>query len=389
MVFLINYTKQFCCRLNTEESRLKSEVTYNDTDIKQSTKNTYQLNQNATFSKASFVQDPSDSKRDKSKQNESGNSIPVIFADRTLSFKSKEDSKQEQKNIQRNNLNFVDYTNNYRVITQEEIDAMSILTITEESGNILNHNEYKINAGGLINNERNSKDGVTVFGKKKCNENNAQKCDIVLNYDENKYGTFNDLSYFFSIYYKRESKQYYLRALSHNNSIENSLIFIQICNNYKYPLKEPEILNIGNYFFQITPTDTNIEIINLTKQGNSKQSLNKKPTIASKSLYNKEKKKIIIGRDNQCDIILPKEKGISRFQCSFEFDEKNNNWTLSDGNKKESMNGTWLLALRSFPIYNGMIFEILGSRIKCSLQKGNIIVLYFRLCKYKSMLIMY
>ena len=126
-------------------------------------------------------------------------------------------------------------------------------------------------------------------------------------------------------------------------------------------------MNIGNYFFQITPTDTNIEIINLTKQGNSKQSLNKKPTIASKSLYNKEKKKIIIGRDNQCDIILPKEKGISRFQCSFEFDEKNNNWTLSDGNKKESMNGTWLLALRSFPIYNGMIFEILGSRIKCSL----------------------
>ena len=335
--------------------------------MKQSTKNTYQLNQNATFSKASFVQDPSDSTRDKSKQNESGNSIPVIFADRTLSFKSKEDSKQEQKNIQRNNSNFVDYTNNYRVITQEEIDAMSILTITEESGNILNHNEYKINAGGLINNERNSKDGVTVFGKKKCHENNAQKCDIVLNYDENKYGTFNDLSYFFSIYYKRESKQYYLRALSHNNSIENSLIFIQICNNYKYPLKEPEILNIGNYFFQITPTDTNIEIINITKQDNSKQSLNKKPTIASKSLYNKEKKKITIGRDNQCDIILPKEKGISRFQCSFEFDDRNNNWTLMDGNKKKSMNGTWLLALRSFPIYNGMIFEILGSTIKCSL----------------------
>lgn len=337
--------------------------------MKQSTKNTYQINHNATFSKASFVQDQSDSKRDKLKQQESGMCIPVIFADRTLSFKSKEESKQEQKNIQRNNSNLFNYTNNFRVITQEEIDAMSILTITEESGNILNHKEYKINAGGLINNERNSKDGVTVFGKKTIDntDNNTQKCDIILNYDENKYGTFNDLSYFFSIYYKRESKQYYLRAHSHNNSIENSLIFIQICNNYKYPLKEPEILNIGNYFFQITPTDTNIEIVNLTKQCNLTQSLNKKPTIASKSVYNKEKKKITIGRDNQCDIILPKEKGISRFQCSFEFDDRNNNWTLMDGNKKESMNGTWLLALRSFPIYNGMVFEILGSRIKCNL----------------------
>ena len=114
--------------------------------------------------------------------------------------------------------------------------------------------------------------------------------------------------------------------------------------------------------FQVTPhADGDIEISNLNKDIDS--------TIKLKASYAPTKKLITLGRDATCDIPFPKEKGFSRIHASFTYDNANSYWVLRDGIiGKSSTNGTWLFALHSYPIYDGMLIEILQSRLKITFQ---------------------
>ena len=76
---------------------------------------------------------------------------------------------------------------------------------------------------------RNTKDGVTIFGKSNNKEN--FKPDFELNYEENL-----NYPYIFAIYYQRESKNYSLRAYSGKES-DNRLLYVKLNNNYSLPLK--------------------------------------------------------------------------------------------------------------------------------------------------------
>lgn len=283
------------------------------------------------------------------------------MVNKTLSFKSRRKTSKKTFNSD-STMKYYGYTT--RIVTKEEIDSMPVLQLLEDNSNVFNKKAYYINAGGWINNPRQLRDGVTFFGKTKetdikgeeslfRTESDIHKCDISLNYDEVKYSKLS-YPYLFLIYYKKETKKYYLRGFL-NNLTDNSFLFIKLCNKYKHQIKGTEIINFGMFFIQLIPIGTDIEIINLTSNNNN-----------SKYFFNKEKKRITLGRDSLCDIVFDQAKGLSRKQCTIEYDEIKELWTIKDGDKKkESVNGTWLLCLRSFPIFNEMIFEIVGSRIKC------------------------
>lgn len=285
--------------------------------------------------------------------------IPVSAVNKTLFFKSRRKTSQNTFNSD-STVNYYGYTT--RVVSKEEIASMPVLQLSEDNCNVFNKKTYDINAGGWIENPRQARDGVTFFGKKQQSYikgeeflfrpyEDLNKCDISLNYDEVKYSK-HSYPYLFLIFYKKETKKYYIKGYL-NNLTDNSFLFIKLCNKYKHKIKDTEIINFGMFFIQLIPIGTGIEIINLTSNNNSKY------------FYNKEKKRITLGRDSLCDIVFDQGKGLSRKQCTIEFDEKMELWIVSDGGKKESVNGTWLLCLRSFPIFDEMIFEIVGSKIKC------------------------
>ena len=85
-----------------------------------------------------------------------------------------------------------------------------------------------------------------------------------------------------------------------------------------------------------------------------------------KKLFNGKKNKIVtLGRSRDCDFSFPKDKSLSRFQTTFEYDEMKKEWSIIDGKEqKSSTNGTWIFGTHSFIIENEMIVEILNSKIK-------------------------
>jgi len=73
-----------------------------------------------------------------------------------------------------------------------------------------------------------------------------------------------------------------------------------------------------------------------------------------------------IGRSKDLDIVY-KDDSISRFQCSFLFD--NNTWYVQDGvDDKKSTNGIWLLASKGIEIQNDMIIKTGNSTFKTSIE---------------------
>ena len=249
--------------------------------------------------------------------------------------------------------------NSQREITEEEINKSPILILKEIEGKILNGEEIKINAGGMING-RNKKDGVTVFSKSNNNNNNKNfKPDFELNYEERL-----NYPYIFAIFYQRENKNYSIRSYSGKNS-DKRLLYIKLNENYNLPLKQKELISAGNIVFQISPLENNkIEIVNLSKKESNQE---------TKKIYDpNETKEVTIGRDKKCNFSFPKDKSFSRNQTSFIFDDNLNEWIIYDGNKNKcSTNGTWVFGTHSFIIKDQLIVEILNSKIKFFIKESN------------------
>ena len=226
----------------------------------------------------------------------------------------------------------------------------------EEEGKLLNGKEITINAGGMING-RNNNDGVTIFSNSNSNKNKNFKPDFQLNFEEKL-----NYPYIFAIYYKKETKNYFIRAYSAKNS-DNRLLFIKLNQNYSLPLKQKEIISAGNILFQICPLQNNkIEIINL-----SKKEAKEKGKIFSPD----ETKEITIGRDKNSNFPFPKNKSFSRNQTTFYFNDDKKEWVICDGNKnKSSTNGTWIFGTHSFIIKDQLMVEILKSKIKFIIKEN-------------------
>ena len=200
---------------------------------------------------------------------------------------------------------------------------------------------------------RNTKDGVTIFGKS--NENENFKPDFELNYKEDL-----NYPYIFAVYYLRESKSYCLKAFSGKES-DNRLLYVKLDNSYTLPLKQKEIISAGNSIFEITPIENNkIEVVNLSDS-------------ESKKIFDpNDNKEVTIGRDKKCNLSFPNDKSFSRCQTTFSFDENKKQWIIIDGSKtKSSTNGTWIFGTHSFPIVDQLIIEILTSKIIFAVRKQN------------------
>ena len=245
----------------------------------------------------------------------------------------------------------ISYITSNRKISDELIQNSSKLILEEIEGKLFNEKKIEINAGGMVGG-RNKKDGFTIFGQnpEKTSNNDMFIPDFELNISNNN----NNFSYpyIFSIYYKIEDKNYYIRSYSGKGS-DNKILFIKLRNKNKYVIKQKEIISAGSIIFQITPiNDNEIEIINLT---------NKK----YRKIFDGNKQKLVtIGRHKECDFSFPKDKSFSRYQTCFEYDEEKKEWTVIDGKDKDSTNGTWIFGTHSFLIKDEMFIEVLNSKIK-------------------------
>ena len=256
--------------------------------------------------------------------------------------------------------------NSIRKINEDIIRGGPILKLTEEKDNInLFHNkEITINPGGMIGG-REMKDGITIFGLTNTNKNNNNnnntnavfKVDFELNYNSNI-----NYPYVFMIFYKKESKEYFIRSYYHK-TIDSKILFIQLNKQYNLPIKSKEIISAGNSIFQLALVkNKNLEITNLSfkEQGG-----------CPKTVFDQTKEKIItIGRDKQCTLSYPKDKSFSRVQTTIQFEDELNEWVIYDGNiDKGSTNGTWVFGMHSFPIKDGMVAEILTTKVKFQVLK--------------------
>ncbi len=245
----------------------------------------------------------------------------------------------------------ISYITSNRKISDELIQNSSKLILEEIEGKLFNEKKIEINAGGMVGG-RNKKDGFTIFGQnpEKTSNNDMFIPDFELNISNNNNNNFS-YPYIFSIYYKIEDKNYYIRSYSGKGS-DNKILFIKLRNKNKYVIKQKEIISAGSIIFQITPiNDNELEIINLT---------NKK----YRKIFDGNKQKLVtIGRHKECDFSFPKDKSFSRYQTCFEFDESKNEWSIIDGKDKDSTNGTWIFGTHSFLIKDEMFIEVLNSKI--------------------------
>ena len=245
----------------------------------------------------------------------------------------------------------ISYITSNRKISDELIQNSSKLILEEIEGKLFNEKKIEINAGGMVGG-RNKKDGFTIFGQNP--EKNSNNDMFIPDFELNISNNNNNFSYpyIFSIYYKIEDKNYYIRSYSGKGS-DNKILFIKLRNKNKYVVKQKEIISAGSIIFQITPiNDNEIEIINLT---------NKK----YRKIFDGNKQKLVtIGRHKECDFSFPKDKSFSRYQTCFEYDEDKKEWTVIDGKDKDSTNGTWIFGTHSFVIKDEMFIEVLNSKIK-------------------------
>ena len=261
-----------------------------------------------------------------------------------------------------------------RIIKDNEFPDVPTLILEEVECNLLNGQKIKIKAQGMIGG-RGVNDGVSLFGSpsnlsQSENNNfniilnsstnaNILKLDFVLNLKE-KY----NYPYIFMIYFKRETKSYFIRSYSGKNN-DNRIIYIKLTNGYSLPLKQKEIILAGNVIFQVKPLENNV--LEITNLSNPDLSNTPKQTFNASS-----KKEVTIGRNKDCDFAFPNNKSFSRLQTTFEFDEENQEWVIIDGSKvKSSTNGTWAFCTHSFPVKNKMIVEILSNRIQISEEIKN------------------
>ena len=246
----------------------------------------------------------------------------------------------------------LEYINSNREITESEINLAPKVILRDLDGKILNGKEIIITASGMIGG-RNTKDGVTIFGKSNNKEN--FKPDFELNYEENL-----NYPYVFAVYNLSETKSYSVRAYS-GKECDNRLLYVKLDNTYSLPLKQKEIISAGNSIFEVTPIENNkIEVVNLSQS-------------ESKKVFDpNNNKEVTIGRDKKCILSFPSNKSFSRCQTTISFDENKKEWNIIDGSKtKSSTNGTWVFGTHSFPISDQMTIEILNSKIVFTVRRQN------------------
>ena len=256
-----------------------------------------------------------------------------------------------------------------KIISESDLILNKKLLITEIEGNQLNGEKIIINCGGMLNGKRNKRDGIALFG---VSANDSNDIDKLINTNNSNDFVFNlktsngNNNHLFFIYFSTEKKRYYIRLFHNANSFNTynyypslSLFLIKINSNYA--IKETEYFMIGDLFFCIKPDYTKISVSKFKTKTSSIET-------EKEFIYNSEANSFTIGRSSECDFSFPYDKSFSKVHCTLMYNKKDMQWNIFDGNlTKKSTNGIWLVPKRSFEVYDGMNFKILGCT-KCEVR---------------------
>lgn len=247
-------------------------------------------------------------------------------------------------------------------INKDIINANREIVIKEIEGKQLTNGFLKINAGGLVKGARNKIDGVALFGWSIENSAGQIVNDFAFTSTSDTYSLEPTL---FLIYFKQQKKRYYIRCYyeslsSYMSNYALSPFMIKLTD--LYPLQNIEFLMIGDLFFVVT-VDKELGLLKITKKKNKKYKYSLQETFSIE--YDRL---ITIGRDTQCTIPFADNRSLSKIHCSFYYNKKDKVWFLQDGaENKPSTNGVWMVPKKSFKIYDGMLFKILGCT-KCQIN---------------------
>ena len=208
----------------------------------------------------------------------------------------------------------------------------------------MNQNDIIVNCGGMLNGHRNRTDGIALFGLGKIDNNE---------FTFTSKGNSVSIDHLFFIYYSIDKRTYYIRT--YTMTPYNFIFLVQI-NRY-YEITQEEYFMLGDVFFIMTPEKKKITI-SIYKNGKVK---NEKEFIA-----NEEDESFTIGRSIICNLPYKDDKSFSKVHCTIKY--INNQWWIIDGTvKKNSTNGVWLIPNKSYEIYDGINFKILGCS-KCVIR---------------------
>ena len=265
-----------------------------------------------------------------------------------------------------------------------KIEYPGILEITVIGSQSMSYGtKIKIDKMGLIGKSlRNIKSNITYFGfiedLSLNNENNENSIDYLIpqkKFEDEETDNVKFIGRFFSIYFNNKNFNYYLRDLG------NCLgTYVKIKESIL--LKNEDMINVGdtylifNFENDNSKNNTNNDIINIQIAELNKNNENQN----RKFSFNSSKKIIRIGRKKHNNDIELDDHLVSKVNCNIQYDE-NNGWKINDGNEiisetgeskiTHSTNGTWILAIDDFVIYENMIFKSNLNLFKCNFIKQN------------------
>ena len=243
--------------------------------------------------------------------------------------------------------------------------------------------KIKIDKMGLIGKSlRNIKSNITYFGfiedLNLNNEKNDNSIDYLIpqkKFEDEENDNLKFIGRFFRIYFNTKNLNYYLRDLGNclgtYVKVKESII-----------LKNEDMINVGDTFLIFhfknnkSKNNSNNDIINIqiTELNKNNESQNREFS------FNSSKKIIRIGRKKYNNDIELNDHLVSKVNCNIQYDEKNG-WKIKDGNEiisengeskiTNSTNGTWILAIDDFLIYENMIFKSNLNLFRCNFIKQN------------------
>ena len=243
--------------------------------------------------------------------------------------------------------------------------------------------KIKIDKMGLIGKSlRNIKSNITYFGfiedLNLNNEKNDNSIDYLIpqkKFEDEENDNVKFIGRFFRIYFNNKNFNYYLRDLG------NCLgTYVKIKESIL--LKNEDMINVGdtylifNFENDKSKNNTNNDIINIqiAELNKNNESQNREFS------FNSSKKIIRIGRKKYNNDIELNDHLVSKVNCNIQYDEKNG-WKIKDGNEiitetgenkiTNSTNGTWILAIDDFLIYDNMIFKSNLNLFRCNFIKQN------------------
>ena len=265
-----------------------------------------------------------------------------------------------------------------------KIEYPGILEITVIGSQSMSYGtKIKIDKMGLIGKSlRNIKSNITYFGfiedLNLNNEKNDNSIDYLIpqkKFEDEENDNLKFIGRFFRIYFNTKNLNYYLRDLGNclgtYVKVKESII-----------LKNEDMINVGdtylifNFENDKSKNNTNNDIINIqiAELNKNNESQNRKFS------FNSSKKIIRIGRKKYNNDIELNDHLVSKVNCNIQYDEKNG-WKIKDGNEiitetgenkiTNSTNGTWILAIDDFLIYDNMIFKSNLNLFRCNFSKQN------------------